>query len=488
MSNAQQRQEGQYLHKDMSADLPVEDLSCPVCCEIFKDPVLLPCSHSFCKNCLERFWESGVSCSCPICRRRASKKSPLSNLALKNLCEAFLHGKGQTHASGSNSLCWRHGEKLKLFCWTDQEPICVVCQTSRMHKGHDCSPTEEAAADCKDKLSAAMKALQQKMEFFSKAGRCSALTLEHIRNQAKRLERQMKDEFRKLHQFLYEEEELRLSALREGEERRVEALKNMDNDISRRLSSLTDMIRTMEQNIHTEEFTLLQNFKATIQGTWSTMQDPEGMSGSLLDESKFLGNLKYNVWVKMQTVAPYSPVILDPNTAHPCLTLSEDLTSLQYSTPIQGLPNNPERFHISAEVLGCSAFTSENHSWETEVGENEDWILGLASERVKRDKEVCARPENGFWTICLRDGQYRAMTSPPTALTLEKKLQRVRVQLNQERGEVIFSNPACEEILYTFKHAFTEKLLPYFYTQSKHPLRILAKPVLASVTDEALHS
>lgn len=123
----------------MSADLPVEDLSCPVCCEVFKDPVLLPCSHSFCKSCLERFWESAVSCSCPVCRRRASKKSPLSNLALKNLCEAFLHGKGQSSASGSNSLCRRHGEK----------PICVVCQTSRMHKGHDCSPTEEAAADCK---------------------------------------------------------------------------------------------------------------------------------------------------------------------------------------------------------------------------------------------------------------------------------------------------------------------------------------------------
>lgn len=36
------------------------------------------------------------------------------------------------------------------------------------------------------------------------------------------------------------------------------------------------------------------------------MQDPEGMSGTLLDESKFLGNLKYNVWEKMKTVAPYS--------------------------------------------------------------------------------------------------------------------------------------------------------------------------------------
>nr|XP_055042122.1 nuclear factor 7, brain [Misgurnus anguillicaudatus] len=467
----------------MSANLPEEDLSCPVCCEIFKDPVLLPCSHSFCRRCLEKFWESAVSCSCPVCRRRTSKKSPLSNRALKNLCEAFQLGRGRSCASGSNSLCWRHGEKLKLFCLIDREPICVVCQTSRMHKGHDCSPTEEAALDCKDKLSTAIKVLEEKLELFNKARRCSSVTLEHIRDQAQRVERQIKAEFVKLHQCLYDEEEHRLSQLKEEEERKIEAMKNTDEDIAKKISSLTDMIRSMEKNIHAEDLTLLQNFKATIEGTWSTLQDPEDMSGSLLDESKYLGNLKFKVWEKMLAAAPYSPVILDPNTAHPSLTLSDDLTSLHYSTLNQHLPNNPERFHISAEVLGS---TSESHSWEIEIGENEDWIVGLASERVKRDKEVPARPENGFWTICLRDGQYRAMASPPTALTPEGKLQRVRVQLKRDRGEVVFSNPASEEILHTFKHAFTEKLLPYFYTQSKHPLRVLSRPVSLSVNEEGL--
>ncbi|XP_026074708.1 zinc-binding protein A33-like [Carassius auratus] len=464
----------------MSANLPEEDLSCPVCCEIFQDPVLLPCSHSFCRSCLVHFWESAVFRSCPVCRRRASKKSPPSNRALKNLCEAFLLGRGQDSASGTNILCWRHGEKLKLFCLVDQEPICVVCQASKMHKGHDCSPTEEAALDCKDKMYAAMKILQCKLEVFDKARQSSAITLEHIKNQANRVERQMKDEFLKLHQFLYEEEEQRLSALKEEEEHRVAAVRNRDDDDAQRISSLTDIIRTMEQTINAEDLTLLQNFKAIIDRMCSTWQDPEGMSASLLDESKHLGNVKYKVWEKMKAVAPYSPVILDPNTAHPCLTLSDSLTSLRYSTPNQGLPSNPERFHISAEVLGCTALSSASHSWEIQVGDNEDWILGLASDSVKRDQEVPARPENGFWTICLRDGQYRAMSSPPTALKVEEKLQRVSVQLNWDGGEVIFSNPLRQEMIYTFKHVFTEKLLPYFYTQSKQPLQILSKPVLVS--------
>lgn len=35
-----------------------EDLSCPVCFEIFKDPVLQTSTHSFCKGHLTTFWES----------------------------------------------------------------------------------------------------------------------------------------------------------------------------------------------------------------------------------------------------------------------------------------------------------------------------------------------------------------------------------------------------------------------------------------------
>uniref|UniRef100_A0A673L8N9 Uncharacterized protein n=1 Tax=Sinocyclocheilus rhinocerous TaxID=307959 RepID=A0A673L8N9_9TELE len=410
----------------MSANLPEEDLSCPVCCEIFQDPVLLPCSHSFCRSCLKHFWESAIFRSCPVCRRRASKKSPPSNRALKNLCEAFQLGRGQGSASGSNILCWRHGEKLKLFCLVDQEPICVVCQASKMHKGHDCSPTEEAALDCKVEFDSATLFRQTVLH-------CVVLN-----NQANRVERQMKDEFLKLHQFLYEEEERRLSALKEEEERRVAAVKNRDDD----------NVYLLKGYHHSDSFcSCFCSFLTAI--------------------------LEYvfNVCLHLS-----GPVILDPNTAHPCLTLSDNLTSLRYSTPNQGLPSNPERFHIS--VLGCTAFSSASHSWEIKVGDNEDWILGLASDSVKRGQEVPARPENGFWTICLRDGQYRAMSSPPTALKVEEKLQRVSVQLNWDRGEVIFSNPLHQEMIYTFKHVFTEKLLPYFYTQSKHPLQILSKPVL----------
>uniref|UniRef100_A0A8B9JHD8 RING-type domain-containing protein n=1 Tax=Astyanax mexicanus TaxID=7994 RepID=A0A8B9JHD8_ASTMX len=69
---------------------PIRKLSCPVCCDIFTDPVLISCSHSVCRTCLQKFWKTKGSRECPVCRRRSSKEKPPCNLVLKNVCEAFL--------------------------------------------------------------------------------------------------------------------------------------------------------------------------------------------------------------------------------------------------------------------------------------------------------------------------------------------------------------------------------------------------------------
>ena len=129
--------------------LPEEDFTCPVCFDIFKDPVLLLCSHSFCKDCLQKFWREKKSKECPVCRRQSSLDNPPLNLSLRNLCESFLKEKSQRASGGSEVLCSLHGERLKLFCLEDKQPICVVCQASRKHSGHQFLPIDEAALDYK---------------------------------------------------------------------------------------------------------------------------------------------------------------------------------------------------------------------------------------------------------------------------------------------------------------------------------------------------
>ncbi|KAJ8275484.1 hypothetical protein COCON_G00072360, partial [Conger conger] len=154
------------------------------------------------------------------------------------------------------------------------------------------------------------------------------------------------------------------------------------------------------------------------------------------------------------------------------LSLSEDLTSVRCSGERQQVPDNPERFHTGCCVLGSEGFSSGRHCWDVEVGDNEYWAVGVVKESFSRKGHVDPSPAVGVWGIeQYRSGKYTAMTSPPTVLTVQRKLQRVRVQLDWDRGEVSFSDRSDNTPLYTFKHSFTERLFPFF-GPSPHRMQI----------------
>ncbi|XP_032394463.1 zinc-binding protein A33 [Etheostoma spectabile] len=460
--------------------LPEEDLTCPICCDIFMDPVLLSCSHSFCRSCLKRYWETGLR-ECPVCRKRASKAGPATNLALRNVCEALLTARRNSVMEEEKMNCNLHGEKLKLFCLVDKQPICVVCQSSKLHKSHDCSPIEEAVLDCKDELASSLKNLQEKADSLKRTQMTSVDTIEYIKSQSLKTQRLIKRQFEQLHQALYQDELARIAAVKKEEEDKIAGMKDKIKELSAEVLLLTETVCVIQEQLKEDDLVLLKNFKATQDREKSISLDSDNMSGLLIDVTKHLCNLKYKVLEKILDHIDYTPVTLDPNTAHPCLILSDDLTSLHYSKLHNCCPDNPERFHISAEVVGMDALGSGSHHWVVETGSNQDWLLGVASLSVPRNSEISARPEHGFWTLCFRNGEFRAMTSPPTPLTVTRVPKQVKVKLDYNKGTMSFFDPADDTLIYAFTHMFTETLLPYFYTQSSHPLRILPEKVLVTM-------
>ncbi|XP_036439691.1 uncharacterized protein LOC118817098 isoform X9 [Colossoma macropomum] len=183
----------------LSASLLTEDhFRCPVCTDVLKDPVSIPCGHSYCKTCIQNYWTKPTlqnSYCCPQCRKRfrtrpaLNQNSALAKVvqklqqarfspALPDQCYAgpgdvacdFCTGRKlravkscltcsasycETHVKQhytvaalqrhtlvevtgdlEQRLCKLHQRALEVFCKTDRTFICLIC-TMEEHKEHD---------------------------------------------------------------------------------------------------------------------------------------------------------------------------------------------------------------------------------------------------------------------------------------------------------------------------------------------------------------
>ncbi|XP_053578086.1 E3 ubiquitin/ISG15 ligase TRIM25-like [Bombina bombina] len=197
-----------------TADLR-EELTCPICLNIYTDPVNLSGGHNFCLSCIESVLGtqegSGVY-SCPECRKGFSNRPELQrNIALCNVvkhlqitqaepidtgvlctycvhspvpaaksclhCEASLcdthlrvHSKSEEHVltepttSWGNRKCSKHKELLKYYCTEDAACICVSCSLAGEHRGHQVELLNEASEKKRKKLRDVLQKLTTKRE------------------------------------------------------------------------------------------------------------------------------------------------------------------------------------------------------------------------------------------------------------------------------------------------------------------------------------
>lgn len=450
-----------------------EELHCQICLDIYKNPVILPCSHSFCKDCLKSWFTSKAIKECPICKEKhlqADATALPSNLVLRKLCEAFVQ---QQAKEAATPVCSLHSEKLKLFCLDHQEPVCLICQASKAHSNHTFKPIDEAAQDYREELKEAIAQLKKKAKecalFYQKWDHLGR----YIEIQATETEKQVKNQFAKLHDFLRKEETDRLTTLKEEKALKKSKIVKKIGIISKEMQSLNETIKATERELETGDVLFLKKYKAVVHRVerYPPLEEPNIGKGALIDEAKHLSNLDFNIWMKMKDMVTYSPVILDSNTAGSRLILSDGLTTLSSGKSLRDLPENPERLSYYC-VLGSEGFSYGSHVWEVEVKNNQNWTLGVATVSGKKGSASLCQ----IWRMCFCEGTYSAETKTGHVkfLALKKQPERIQVYLDIERGKLSFSDAETKTYLCTFTDTFTgDKLYPYMFTEDGIPLRIV---------------
>ncbi|MGH0144138.1 UNVERIFIED_CONTAM: hypothetical protein FKN15_002103 [Acipenser sinensis] len=194
---------------------------CPVCLEIFKDPITITCGHSYCMTCIQNYWGISDLYSCPQCRQIFNQKPvlgrniilaevveklkktglnppPAQNYAgpgdvpcdfctgrkfkavksclmcLASYCETHVNPHSEVtalkrhkliNAIGNleQKLCAEHQRLCEVFCRTDQTCICWLC-ADKEHKSHD---TVSAETERTGKQSSAQKEIKTSERIFT---------------------------------------------------------------------------------------------------------------------------------------------------------------------------------------------------------------------------------------------------------------------------------------------------------------------------------
>lgn len=305
------------------------ELCCPVCQDYFRDPVLLPCSHSFCNKCLQGWFSSRKIRDCPLCKTVSpSKVQPTRNLVLKNLCEEFRRN------VDPNSVCRRHAEYVKFYCEDHGTPICIVCKYSDEHTNHRIVPLEEVADLARAGVQPNLEALQVKLKRFHEAKAHWEEAGQHLKRQTQETVDTLRDEFINLRCFLAAEEELRVSRINKEKEQKMKVLENQLAALTPEINAMESTLITMKEHLSSGNASLLlsvDELRKTAQRPLP--DDPELASGGEIDVATHLRDLKFQVWYKMKNVVSKTPVAPNPNTSHGDIHTSEELTSVRYLPP-----------------------------------------------------------------------------------------------------------------------------------------------------------
>ncbi|XP_066514932.1 tripartite motif-containing protein 16-like isoform X8 [Hoplias malabaricus] len=210
---------------EASISVDQDQFMCPVCLDLLKDPVTVPCGHSFCKVCINDCWDqedqTGIY-RCPQCRetftlrpvlRRNNmlaevveklKKTELQApspdhcyaetgdvecdfctgrkhkavksclVCLASYCETHLkphyqspvfkkHKLVKASKKLQENICSLHDKLIEIYCRTDHSCICYLC-TMEEHRGHDTVSVSTERTNKESRLKDLQRESQQRIQ------------------------------------------------------------------------------------------------------------------------------------------------------------------------------------------------------------------------------------------------------------------------------------------------------------------------------------
>uniref|UniRef100_A0A668A723 Uncharacterized protein n=1 Tax=Myripristis murdjan TaxID=586833 RepID=A0A668A723_9TELE len=456
--------------------LSEDQFLCSSCLDVFTDPVSTPCGRNFCKTCITQHWDDNAPYQCPVCKEVFDQREVPCDVCTGTKLKALKSCLPHQRITGlkTHQMCNKHDAPLQLFCKTDQMCVCLFCTSD--HKSHDIVPLKEEYEGKKAELGKTEAEIQQMIQKRQVKIQEIKRSVELSREDA---EREIADSLRVFTALMQSVERGQAELIDMIEKKQKTTEKQAEGfikELQQEISVLMRRSSEVEQLSHTEDHLhLLQSFPSLSAPphtkNWTEVRaHRSSYVGSVRRavaqlEETLSNEMKKLLEAELKRVQQFEvEVTLDPDTAHPKLILSDDEKQVKHGDVRKNLPDNPERFSRCTCVLGKQSFSSGRFYYKVEVRGKTEWDLGVARESINRKGDIALCPEDGYWTIYLRNGnEYQAAANSDVRLSLKSQPQKVGVFVDYEEGLVSFYDVDAAALIYSYSGcSFTEKLHPFF--------------------------
>ncbi|XP_033986650.1 tripartite motif-containing protein 16-like isoform X2 [Trematomus bernacchii] len=299
-------QKGVQLEREM--------LSCSICLDLLKDPVTIPCGHSYCMDCIKGFWDGEDEKkihSCPQCRQSFTPRPVLLKntmlaalveelkktgpppapadlcyagaedvacdvctgrklracksclVCLVSYCDKHLqshydvaqlkkHKLVEPSKKLQENICSRHDEVMKMFCRTDQQCICYICSVDE-HKGHDTVSAAAERTERQRELEGSRLNIQQRIQDGEKEVKLLQQEVEAFNGSADKAVEDSEKMFTELIRLMEKRSSDVKQQVRSQQKREVSRVKDLQEKLEQEISELKRRDAELKLLSHTED-------------------------------------------------------------------------------------------------------------------------------------------------------------------------------------------------------------------------------------------
>ncbi|XP_068161081.1 E3 ubiquitin-protein ligase TRIM39-like [Antennarius striatus] len=483
-----------------SSSLVSEDqFVCPICLDLFTQPVSTPCGHNFCKICIMSYWDDTPICQCPACKKVFETRPCLevntliSGLALvvmlRQVQDAQTGGSDQQEASCSgrvqDTICKDHNRQLDLFCRNEKVLLCKVCTNSH-HVNHDVTSVQKAFLQMRpllEEVEATAKKMiqerQQKIQAVKEMVKQSRTEAENAVSSSVLDLNAAMVKFQKEVEVMEEKQK----AAEEHADRWIDSVEQEIDELQTTTTKLKKLKDTKDQLSFIQSFphqsllppmmdlsTFRFDKNEDIAGVKESLNKLMSQMQKLLTETRMEvkqfsdGAASSNNMRLKQALLYEKDIRLDPDTAHRLLVVSSDGKKVHYSMNFIRQRNqilNPNRFTDQLAVLGDTGFRSGKFYFAVFVGKKTKWCLGVATASIQRKGPIDRKPGSGIWAILFLKDKFETSFFPHVLIHWGR-VETVGVFVDYNEGKISFYDVQNATLIYSFtKCLFTEELYPY---------------------------